>query len=64
LNLKYEDENELQDASSNLPKLVELFQFPGFNKNDITPLPYNVKMSHVQAKVIKSITILNQQVYF
>ena len=52
-----------EDASKNKPKLIELYQYPGYEKDSLTPLAHNMKINDVIEKAINSIEILNRQVF-
>jgi hypothetical protein len=55
--------NSKDEASlMNKPKLIELYQFPGLEKDVLTPLPHNMKINDILEKVIGSIKMLNKQV--
>lgn len=51
-----------KDDGSNKPKLIELYQYPGYEKDSLTPLAHNMKIENILEKVINSILILNKQV--
>ncbi len=51
-----------KDDGANKPKLVELYQYPGYDKDALTPLAHNMKIENILEKVINSILILNKQV--
>lgn len=35
-------------------KLVELYQYPGFSKHELTPLPNGINLKDVVDKVVKA----------
>lgn len=66
----YDTKTELPTSSSvkddssalNKPKLIELYQFPGYEADSLTPLPHNVKINDVLDKVLNSLVLLRKQV--
>lgn len=54
-----EDQNSQKLASK--PKLVELYQYPGYEKNECTPLPNDIKIKDVVNKALESIKLLKKQ---
>ena len=45
-----------------IPKLVELYQFPGYDKFNKKGLPYDINFDDTLQKVLDSIDVLQKQV--